>query len=558
VAGAEFGGSSIPGVLGKDYTFNSERTFQYFSEKKLPLMRIPLLWERIQPVLRGPLDSAYLANLKRDIAWTKAHGGEVIIDIHNFARYSMNEGGSLKTYVIDNLGPDGTAKVSSADLADLWVRLSNEFKFEHSVYAYDLMNEPHDMGAGNWKAISQTVLDAIRAGQDDKLVLIPGDSWSSGNRWVTTHGPVSWIQDPANNFAYEAHQYFDRDESGTYASSYDAEYARNSDLANVGRTRVAHFIDWCRANQVRGVVDEFGIPNSDARWAVVLDNFFDALDAAGMDGAYWAAGEWWGTYSLSVQPAANFTVDRPQIKTLQGHAGGGFLTALSAASISVARGTPGSLVTLYGSGFTDQTAGAPGVPYPLALADVTVQVTDASGASLPAGLLFVSAGQLNIQIPEPLVPGRTAIAVMRGGSQVASGSLQLAATGPAVFTANSAGYGVAAAQIVRAKPDGSQIYEFAAQFDAAQNAFVPAPIGFGPASERVFLELYGTGVRGANASVRIGGLDLPVIYAGPQGQYPGLDQVAVELPRSFAGAGQVSVIVKCGGVAANAVVIAFQ
>jgi len=30
------------------------------------------------------------------------------------------------------------------------------------VYAYDLMNEPHDMGLGNWKTISQAVVDAIR------------------------------------------------------------------------------------------------------------------------------------------------------------------------------------------------------------------------------------------------------------------------------------------------------------------------------------------------------------------------------------------------------------
>jgi endoglucanase len=208
----------------------------------------------------------------------------VIVDIHNFARYSFNEGGSLKTYVIDNVAPDGAVHVSTADLADLWARISTEFKFEGAVYAYDLMNEPHDMGAANWKTISQAALDAIRANQDDKLVLIPGDSYSSANRWVTTHGWQSWVHDPANNFAYEAHQYFDRDESGTYTRSYDTELSANSDLANVGRTRVSHFIDWCAANSVRGVIDEYGIPDTDTRWATVLDNFLAALDEAGMDG----------------------------------------------------------------------------------------------------------------------------------------------------------------------------------------------------------------------------------------------------------------------------------
>jgi endoglucanase len=535
VAGAEFGMTNIPGVLGKDYTFNSESTFRYFAEKNLGLIRLPLLWERLQPVLRGPLDSAYLSNLKRDIAWAGAHGGEVILDIHNFARYSRNAGGSLETYVIDNPASDGAVKVSAADLADLWVQLSNEFKFDISVYAYDLMNEPHDMGRADWRKISQTVLDAIRANQDDKLILIPGDSWSSANRWVTTHGPLAWIQDPANNFAYEAHQYFDRDESGTYARTYDAELAANSDLANSGRTRVSHFIDWLRANNVRGIVDEFGIPGSDSRWAVVLENFLSALDTAGLDGAYWAAGEWWGNYSLSVQPGANFTVDRPQMATLQAHAGGGFLTALSSASLSVARATTGSLVTIYGRGFTDQTA------------DVMVQVTDASGSTVLADLLYVSPDRLNIRMPDGLISGRVTIAVMRAGAQVASGSMQLAATGPAIFTANGAGYGVADAQIVRVKSDGSQTYEN-----------IAGPIDFGTGDDRLFLALYGTGVRGASISLRIGAVDMPGVDARPQGQSPGLDQVTVELPRSFAGAGQVDVTLKCDGVAANTVVIAFQ
>jgi endoglucanase len=547
VSGAEFGMTHIPGVFGTDYTFNSENTFRYFSEKKLGLMRVQVLWERLQPVLSGPLDPIYLGRLKQNVAWAKAHGGEIIIDIQNFARYSFNEPGGLKYYVIDNPAPDGTIKVSTADLVDLWVRLSNEFKFETAVYAYDLMNEPHDMGTASWKTISQQVLDAIRANQDDKLVLIPGDSWSSGNRWLATHGPNSWIHDPANNFMYEAHQYFDADESGRYAFGYDIELLANPNLADVGRTRIAHFTDWCQANGVRGIVDEYGIPDSDTRWAAVLETFFGALDAAGMDGAYWAAGEWWGNYPLSVQPANNFTQDRPQMTTLGAHAGQGYLTGLSAASVSVARATAGSLVTIRGAGFTDQTAQATVVPYPVALADVTVQVTDALGVPAAAGLLYVSPTQINLQMPPLLAPGRATIAVLRGGAPSAAGGMQVAATGPSIFTANTAGYGVAAAHVLRVKADGSQVWELAAD----------GPVEFGPPPERLFLVLYGTGVRGT-ASVRVGEMESTPSYAGPQGQYPGLDQVVVELDRSFAGRGEVNVALRCDGVAANAVTIAFR
>jgi endoglucanase len=532
VAGAEFGQSNLPGTLGRDYTFNSEATFRYFAEKGLGLIRLPLQWERLQHTPGGPLDAAYLAGVKSDVAWAKAHGAEIILDVHNFARYSVQTDGLLETYVIDNRGLDGTMKVTAAHLADLWVRLSNEFKFERAVYAYGLMNEPHDMGQANWKAISQTVLNAIRANQDDKLVLIPGDSWSSGNRWMTVHGPTAWIEDPANNFAYEAHQYFDSDESGTYKSSYDAEVARNSALATVGSTRIAHFLTWCRGNRVRGIVNEYGIPYNDPRWAVVLDDFLQALDEAGVDGAYWAAGEWWpATDLLSVQPAANFTLDRPQMATLEAHLGGGTLTALSAASLSVGRATAGSLVTLYGAGLTD---------------DVTVTVTDTSGASAVASLLYVSPVQINLQMPPMLSAiGRATIAVMRGGALVASGTIQVAETGPAVFTANGAGYGMPAAQIIRVQAEGAQSYET-----------IAGPIDFGTMDDRLFLVLYGTGVRGTSVGVRIADTVLPAVFA-PSPQFPGLDQVNVELPRSLAGAGQVNVTVLCDSVAANTVTLVF-
>jgi endoglucanase len=547
VSGAEFGQSSLPGTLGRDYTFNSENTFRYFAEKKLNLIRLPLQWERLQHTPGAPLDSAYLAGAKTNVAWVKTHGAEIILEIHNFGRYSVQTGTTLGTYIIDNPSADGAPKVTAADLADLWVRLSDQFKFEPAVFAYGLMNEPHDMGQANWKAISQSVLNAIRANQDDKLVLIPGDNWSSGNKWVNVHGPSGWIEDPANNFVYEAHQYFDSDESGAYKLTYDAELARNSQLANVGTARIARFLAWCRNNGVRGIVTEYGIPYNDARWAAVLDGFLNTLDASRIDGVYWAAGEWWpSTDLLSVQPAANFSQDRPQMATLQAHLGGGYLTALSTASLSVARAAPGSLVTLYGAGFTDQTAVSQDVPYPMGLADIAVTATDASGAGAPAGLRSVSPGRIDLQVPSVLgAVGRATIEVLRGGAPVAAGTIQLAAAGPAIFTVNNQGFGLPAAQILRVGADGAASYESIAD-----------GIDWGAPTDRLFLVLYGTGVRGAGVSVRIGAVNAPAISA-PLAQYPGVDQVNVELPRSLAGAGQAGVTVFCNGVAANTVTIVF-
>jgi endoglucanase len=320
LAGAEFGQTHLPGVFDTDYTFPSEDTFRYFCSRNLGLLRFPIQWERIQPVLGGVLDANYLALVKQAATQSKANGGKLVVVVQNFGRYSILENGQLNTYIIDDAS-SGEVRVTTADLANLWVRLSTEFKNEDAVYAYDLMNEPHDMGDGDWMMISQAVVDAIRANGDSKLLMIAGDSWSSASRWVSTHGAESWIQDPAKNFLYEAHLYFDSNESGTYAMNYAAELQLNADLASVGVARLAPFVAWCRDNQVRGYVGEYGVPDTDPRWVKVLDNFLTALDAAGFDGTYWAAGEWWGDYALSVQPATNFTVDRVQMAVLLAHTG---------------------------------------------------------------------------------------------------------------------------------------------------------------------------------------------------------------------------------------------
>jgi uncharacterized protein (TIGR03437 family) len=67
--------------------------------------------------------------------------------------------------------------------------------------------------------------------------------------------------------------------------------------------------------------------------------------------------------------------------------------------------------------------------------------------------------------------------------------------------------------------------------------------------------LYGTGIRGRgrldSAACTVGGAAAPVLYAGPQGGFAGLDQVNVLLPRSLRGSGSVAVRLSVDGLAAN-------
>lgn len=558
IAGLEFTEDALPGVHGIHYTANSEATFAYFAAKGLPLFRVPIRWERIQPELFGELDADYLALVERNIAWAKTHGGRVALDLHNYGRYRPDEGGARREYILDNRYDD-EIKVPGEALADLWTRLSVRFRDEPAVYGYGLMNEPHDMAAADWKAISQQTLSAIRAAGDEKTIFVAGDSWSSAERWVQTHGERSWITDPAENFVYEAHLYFDQDASGHYALSYDQELAANPNLAQIGRTRLEPFRAWCRANSVRCFVGEYGVPASDSRWLTVLDELLRAMDEAGMGGTYWAAGDWWHDYALSVQPRGEQA--QPQLAVLQRHAGPRFATTVSAAGFQTGPQARGSLVSVYGDGLADATAAAESTPLPVELAGVRVELESAMGEVRPAPLVFVSPAQINCLLPDDIAEGWTELRVRRDGEIVAVDRLRIAAAAPALFAANGAGFGPPAGQMLRIAADGTRAVELLAVFDGQEGAFAPRPIVRPAPEERIFLILYGTGFRHAAPG---GGVEFNGVsgsqpgYIGPQPDFPGLDQASVELPGEFGDGGEVRVALQANGARSNELVIRLE
>ena len=62
---------------------------------------------------------------------------------------------------------------------------------------------------------------------------------------------------------------------------------------------------------------EYGIPDDDPRWNVVLENMLIYLQDNGVPGTYWSAGPRWGAYRLAVHPSNNYSVDRPQMAVLE-------------------------------------------------------------------------------------------------------------------------------------------------------------------------------------------------------------------------------------------------
>jgi uncharacterized protein (TIGR03437 family) len=238
------------------------------------------------------------------------------------------------------------------------------------------------------------------------------------------------------------------------------------------------------------------------------------------------------------------------------------LALASAASFGNAALAPDSIVAAFGTGLATAAVTATMTPLPLELSGTRVSVTDSALIERAARLYFVAPTQVNFLLPPGTQPGAAQVRLISGDNLISTSTVQIAAVAPGLFTANADGRGVPAALVLRVRSDGIQLYEPLAQLDAASHRFVPLPIDFGFASDQLFLVLYGTGLRGrtalANVTARIGGVSAPVLYAGPQNDLVGVDQINVGLPRELRGRGEVDVQLTVDSQAVNVVRIALH
>jgi len=238
------------------------------------------------------------------------------------------------------------------------------------------------------------------------------------------------------------------------------------------------------------------------------------------------------------------------------------VASVSAASFGGAELASESIVAAFGAGLATATQVATSLPLPTTLAGTTVKVRDSAGVERDAPLFFVAPAQVNYLVPAGTAAGAATVTITSGDGKVSTGVVQIAAVAPGLFSANASGQGVASGVALRVKADGTQTFEPIARFDQAQNRFVAVPIDLGPATDQVFLILYGTGFRNRSAlaamACKIGGADAEVLSAGDTPGFAGLDQSNVRLPRSLAGRGEVEVVMTVDGKVANTVRISIK
>ena len=206
-----------------------------------------------------------------------------------------------------------------------------------------------------------------------------------------------------------------------------------------------------------------------------------------------------------------------------------------------------SIASAFGEGLAIRTESAVSLPLPTELAGTQLFVN-----GIPAPLLYVSPTQINFILPPNLDIGAATIIVSNPKGNYALGTAQITTAAPAIFTADASGHGDAAAL---ATADGIN--------------YAPAPFAVIVNSKPNILVLFGTGFRHAVAAspndengvaetvrVTIDGLEAPVLYAGAQGEYIGLDQINVQLPTALQpGARRVELVLWLNDVEANRVTI---
>ena len=191
----------------------------------------------------------------------------------------------------------------------------------------------------------------------------------------------------------------------------------------------------------------------------------------------------------------------------------------NAASFDVAQIARGSLVAAFGAQLANAEMNAASANLPFDLGGVTVSVN-----GLAARLIFVSAGQINFVFPQVVANGDSVDFTINNNGVLSMGKVKIVDSSPGVFTTTSNGQGRTTAQCGRVSPDG-----------LAFLVTLP-PCSVGNESQAEVLTLYGTGWRnGAGVQVKIGDQTLTPTFSGAQSEFPGLDQINVNLTKELAG-----------------------
>jgi endoglucanase len=204
----------------------------------------------------------------------------VVLDPHNYAKRRLAAEGWKTEHLI------GSREVPAAAFAEFWARLAKAFSFDDRII-FGLMNEPTGIAAEAWLGIVNPTLAAIRQTGAANLVLVPGVEYTGAHSWLRVgNQAMARVVDPGARFAFEVHQYFDGNSSGTHPDAVSA---------TIGSERIKDFQLWARRSGFRAFLGEFNGGRNPTSYKA-LDDICREMNAnqdVWLGWAAWAGGPRW-------------------------------------------------------------------------------------------------------------------------------------------------------------------------------------------------------------------------------------------------------------------------
>jgi uncharacterized protein (TIGR03437 family) len=202
--------------------------------------------------------------------------------------------------------------------------------------------------------------------------------------------------------------------------------------------------------------------------------------------------------------------------------GAGYTATIAQGSIFVVKGT--NLAT------TAACSNCP--PYPTTLGGATVTFAPAAGGTAIQATIFATIPtQINAVLPATTAAGNYNVTVANSGGTSAPFQVTVVVRKFGLITVPGSGAGRAVVEEITS----SGQYEIN-RYTTGQLTWLGTTYTYAPAVPGQYIVAFGTGLNGAtvaNVTIIVGNTQITPTFAGPQGQYPGFDQINFQLPASI-------------------------